>query len=288
MINLLISACLSVTMFVLFRLFPKYGVESRHAIYLNYLVCVLVGFAFAPETATALVTYQPWWYFAAMIGTLFVITFVVMSKSVQQAGITISTVAAKISMVIPVLVNILIINTDIPVTLKLILGLVLAIPSVILCNISATSDGSAVFDWRKLLLPIQLFLQAGIADTLINIANDSHVAAGDKANFTSYVYAVCALWGVLLLTLDIIKGQLINIRSILGGIVLGLPNYFSLYFLIHGLADFENNGAVAFPLVNLMTILLGATVALLAFRDRFSKYNWAGLLIAALCIYLLS
>ena len=294
MLYLVLSACLSVTLFVIFRLYPRYQVQSREAIYINYWVCTLVGLAFSPHNAVALVTPQSWWLEAGAIGTLFVFTFVVMSRSVQEAGITVSTVSTKISMVIPVLVNLFLLHTETELSTAGWIGLGLALPSIVLCSIPASGSDQAhgmvkkVKTWAYILLPLQLFLQAGIADTLINVANQIKLTAEDQAPFTIVVFAVCALWGGVFLLVNLLKGNQITKATLLGGIALGIPNFFSLYFLVKGLESFGNNGAIAFPIINLLTILIAAFVALLVFRDKFSGLNWLGLLMALAGIMLLA
>jgi drug/metabolite transporter (DMT)-like permease len=242
----------------------------------------------------ALVTPQSWWLEAGAIGTLFVFTFVVMSRSVQEAGITVSTVSTKISMVIPVLVNLFLLHTETELSTAGWIGLGLALPSIVLCSIPASGSDQAhgmvkkVKTWAYILLPLQLFLQAGIADTLINVANQIKLTAEDQAPFTIVVFAVCALWGGVFLLVNLLKGNQITKATLLGGIALGIPNFFSLYFLVKGLESFGNNGAIAFPIINLLTILIAAFVALLVFRDKFSGLNWLGLLMALAGIMLLA
>ncbi|UOQ70580.1 hypothetical protein [Hymenobacter cellulosilyticus] len=52
-------------------------------------------------------------------------------------------------------------------------------------------------------------------------------------------------------------GQQFATKNLVAGIVLGIPNYFSIYFLIMALGNFGNDGAFVYPVANVATILLG-------------------------------
>lgn len=291
MLYLIISAALSVCMFALFRLFGRYGVKSPHAIYLNYAVCTVVGLTFRPEDLGRIAEPASWWPEAMVIALLFVFTFVVMSRTVQTVGITVATVSAKLSMVIPILANLFFLNSHSVFGPAKWLGMALALVAVVLCTWPAPGSENADtprFHWRMMLLPAQLFLQAGTADTLINMANQIKLQSNDKALFTSFVYLACAIISFVMLAISLGKGERLERKTFIAAVALGLPNYFSLYFLVQGLEALDNNGALAYPVINLLTILGAAAVALVAFKDKFGKLNWIGLLLALTGIVLLS
>ena len=69
---------------------------------------------------------------------------------------------------------------------------------------------------------------------------------------------------------------------------LGIPNFLSFYFLLKALAYFGSSGAFVYPLYNLGVILLSAIIGLLVFKERLSKLNIVGILLAITAITLLS
>lgn len=288
MLYLIISAAISVFMFVLFRVFPGYGVNSRQAIYLNYFVCTIIGLLFQPSDLEKFTKPETWWVPAGIVGILFVVTFVVLSTAVQKVGITVATVSAKLGMVIPVLLNLYVLKTATAFGLSNWVGMVLALASVILVTMPVSTPG---LEQPKLTLaqyryPIQVFIQAGLADSLISATNALYNP--DQAFFTSYVYASCAVVSAGFLVIELVKGEKLSRRTLIGAIVLGVPNYFSLYAMVRGLQELNNNGAVAVPFLNILTLVGAALVGLLAFKDKFAAPNYLGLVSAAAAILLLS
>ena len=62
---------------------------------------------------------------------------------------------------------------------------------------------------------------------------------------------------------------------------------FSIYLLLHMLNE-GWAGSIMYPLVNVTVLVLSALIALLAFRERLSRVNWAGIGLAILAIGLIA
>jgi hypothetical protein len=75
-----------------------------------------------------------------------------------------------------------------------------------------------------------------------------------------------------------------QMKSLLGGLTLGIPNYFSYLFLIITLEKFNNKGDFVFPIGNMGVILITSIIALFFFKDTFSKRNFLGLGLALLAL----
>jgi drug/metabolite transporter (DMT)-like permease len=68
-----------------------------------------------------------------------------------------------------------------------------------------------------------------------------------------------------------------SLRSVLAAIPLGLPNFFSFYFLLKALDAYQQNGAVVLTIYNLGVILLSAFTALIFFKEQLTKKQWVGI-----------
>ena len=79
-----------------------------------------------------------------------------------------------------------------------------------------------------------------------------------------------------------------NTNSVLAAIPLGLPNFFSFYFLLKALDAYQNNAAVVLTMYNLSVILLSAITAYVFFKERLTNRQWIGLAIGCVGIALLN
>ena len=77
-------------------------------------------------------------------------------------------------------------------------------------------------------------------------------------------------------------------KDILAGILLGIPNYFSIYFQLKALSAFDNNGAIVYPSLNIGIIIGSTLAAVLIFKERLSRVNQVGVALAVVVIFLLS
>jgi len=133
MLFLLLTILFNTIVFVFFKLFPKIGVHSLQAIVVNYLVCVGIGcmmaarLPFTKEAVTA-----NWFLWAIMNGCLFIAIFNLIAHVTNINGLTSSTVANKLSLVIPVLFSYFLYNETFSI-IKL-TGIILVIHSVYFCS----------------------------------------------------------------------------------------------------------------------------------------------------------
>ena len=77
-------------------------------------------------------------------------------------------------------------------------------------------------------------------------------------------------------------------RNIAGGIVLGVPNYFSIYFMIRMLNTNFIKSSAMIPLSNVGVLVASSLAAILFFRERPSLKNKVGLALSLIVIVLLA
>ena len=131
MIYLIISILSSTSIFVIFRWAKNYSSNLTAIITVNYFIAALFGFfLFTNINKSNLNQVLHWLPFAVVVGVLFIIMFYFIGTSSQKAGISITTLAHKLSLVFPVLFSLLYFNEKIT-TLKFI-GLITAIIAVFL------------------------------------------------------------------------------------------------------------------------------------------------------------
>ena len=73
----------------------------------------------------------------------------------------------------------------------------------------------------------------------------------------------------------------------IGGIVLGVINFFALLFILQALAHSGLPASTVFPLLSIGVILLGTIGSYLIFRDRPSRPQFIGIAVAVIALALL-
>src|SRR5690606_26668330 len=146
------------------------------AIVVNYFICMLVGLAFPGGTAVLQpqVLQKPWALFALLLGAIFIGAFYLIALTTQKVGVTAASVATKISLVIPVLFSLLVLQNILKdYTLVNYAGMALALVAIVLSSIRPGADGEQhSTPLLSLLLPVVIFLCGGFADSLINYVNE--------------------------------------------------------------------------------------------------------------------
>ncbi|MBC5775316.1 hypothetical protein H8S95_14650 [Pontibacter sp. KCTC 32443] len=294
MLYLLLSILASTSLVFIFKLFQRYNVHTFQAIVMNYLTCVLVGFLFSggSNAVQPAVLEQSWVLYALVLGTIFIGTFYLIALTTHSVGVTAASVATKISLVIPVLFSLLVLKNSLKdYTFVNYTGMFAALVAIVLSSIRPRNhegEGSTS-PILAFLLPFIIFLNSGVADSLINYTNQYHLQQKEASQFTMLTFSASAMVGLLVLLYLLLSGKTTFYRkSILAGILLGIPNYFSIYFLIKALSAFGNDGAFLYPVNNIGIILAGALGAVIFFNEKLTKVNLIGLGMAVLALILIS
>jgi len=77
-------------------------------------------------------------------------------------------------------------------------------------------------------------------------------------------------------------------RAIAAGILIGVPNYFSIWCLLKVLKDFAGNSSAIIPINNMGIVLFSTIAAFLLFKENLSKLNWLGILLSIAAIALIA
>lgn len=285
MIDLALSVLSSTLIFVAFKLFDVYKVQTLYAIITNYVVACLVGlFLYEGNVDVAQLTSTSWYWGPIALGVLFITIFNLMAKSTQVSGVSVTSVATKMSLVIPVVVGVAVYKEEL--SLLQIIGIVLALLAVYL---SSQKEKGITINRKDLLLPLLVFLGSGIIDTSIKYFEEEHLTDQEIPIFSSMVFGCAALTGLIFIGIKSFKTPLrVNFRNILGGIALGVPNYFSIFFLIRALRSDMLNSAAVFTLNNVAIVMLSTILGILLFKERLRPKNWGGVALAVLSIILVA
>jgi len=286
LIYLLLSVLSSTIIFVVFRLYKKFGVNTLQAIIVNYFIACTVGFfGYIEGSNFTHVPSESWFPGALMLGFLFIAVFNIAAITTQKSGLSVVAVATKMSVAIPVLCGIFLYNESTGI-LK-ILGILLALVSVYLTSIK-TKEGISI-KRENLIFPLLVFLGSGIIDTSIKYLETSYVSETDVGLFSSTIFATAGVLGILILIIQACMGKLkITYKNILGGIALGIPNYYSIYFLVMALRTKGFDSSTIFTMNHVAIVTVSTLVGILLFKEKLIRKNWIGLILAVISIILVA
>ena len=284
MIFLLLSILFSTGLFVVFKYFGIYKIDVLKAIFVNYIVAFSMGFFFAERQIPISEIYlQPWFSGALFLGALFVSIFFVMAMTAQKNGVSVTSIAGKMSVVVPVFFGILLYNES--VTFLKIVGIIMALIAVYLSSVKEEKSEKN----GTLLLPILLFIGSGTIDTLLKYIQENYVADEDVSIFSGSLFGIAGVFAFLILVIKTIKKrESFGYKNIIAGIILGVPNYYSIIFLIRALQNKNFESSTLFTINNVAIVVVSTLVGLFFFKEKFSIKNKIGVAMAILGIILVT
>ena len=290
MIYLFLSILLSTFLGVIFVYFNKHKIDIFQAIVFNYWVCVITGSLVLGNFPIHTNSIQTDWFKMSIImGVLFISVFNLIGISSVLVGATITQTANKLSLTIPVVVSYFLYHENISL-LKMI-GILLALIAVILTMSKKSSVEKKKIPLWEFSLPIVLFVSSGVVDSITKYVQNKYLIS--EAISKSYIIAgfmVAAIIGsVILLFLYITGRKKFEFKNVLAGIILGVPNYFSIYYLIKALQNKSMNSSATIPINNIGVLFLVSIFGIFIFKEKLTRLNYIGLgltLLAILFIFL--
>lgn len=286
MIYLILSILISSSLYVIFKLFDVFKINTFQAIVVNYIVAFIIGYAYSDvKVSVSAIPQQDWFYGALFLGFLFITIFNVMAITSQRNGLSVASVSGRMAVVIPIIFGIVLYNETI--TFIKVIGILLALVAVYLTSVK--SNQSKSLEGSSLVLPIILFLGSGAIDTLLKYTELNFVPEESVSIFSAYIFGIAFVFGILFLVYQILmKKEKFEMKSIIGGIALGIPNYFSIEFLIRALKIKGIESSVLFTINNVSIVLLTTLFGLFLFKEKLENKNWIGVLLAVISIVLIT
>ena len=284
MIFLLLSILFSTGLFVIFKYFGIYKIDVLKAIFVNYIVAFSMGFFFAERQIPISEIYlEPWFSGALFLGALFVSIFFVMAMTAQKNGVSVTSIAGKMSVVVPVVFGIILYNES--VTFLKIVGIIMALIAVYLSSVKEEKSEKN----GTLLLPILLFIGSGTIDTLLKYIQENYVSDEDVSIFSGSLFGIAGAFAFFILVIKTLKKrEAFGYKNIIAGIILGIPNYYSIIFLIKALQNKNFESSTLFTINNVAIVVVSTLVGLFFFKEKFSVKNKIGVAMAVLGIIIVT
>lgn len=297
MIYLILAILFSTGVFVAMRLFERYKLDNHQALMWNYVFASGTGFAICEhwDTAPQLVV-EPWFGLSILTGFWFIFTYLLMTASTQRSGVTVTSLSSKLSVVLPILAGVIMLGEKLNFVATT--GIVLALVALVLVlgrnKQTNKTDGRDVsgnvstnkIGWIVGLLPVFIFFGTGTGDIMMKITEQQN--SGDDLGFMiAFIYFVALVFGVIIVIWDIVRGKSKwQWKNALGGIGLGVINFFSTSSVYHAMRSFDN--VVLFPIYNIGVVSLTALIGWLFFKEKLTLKNYIGLIIAVIAVILIT
>lgn len=286
MIYLLLSILFNTSLFIVIKYYTKYKVDTLQAIVVNYFVASAIAFFNSGPVIVNDILQKPFILVTLFLGILLIAVFILLAETAQRISVSAASVANKMSVIIPVIAAIFLYQDS--VNAIKICGIVLALFAVYFTS-KKENTGSAI-DYRLVLLPVFVFIGSGVIDALINYSQQKIIAESATPIFVSVSFFIAGFIGLIIVIIQKItlSDKSFQLKNLVGGILLGIPNYLSITCIIKALNSGIGESSVLYPINNMGIVGLSAISALFLFKEKFSKLNWLGIAISILAIALIA
>lgn len=286
MIYILLSIICSTSLFVIFKYLDKLKIDAFLVIVINYFVAASLGFAlnYNYDYSNIITEISNWYYLATIIGILFILMFFVIGISSQKIGIAVTSVSSKMSVILPITFSIIYFSET--VSYLKILGIIFAIIAIIF---TVYKKSETKLELHFIYLPVILLLGMGTTDILIKISQDCCITKEISSIFTATLFLISGITGLIFSAFKPkIWKHIKSKKVILMGLILGLINFGSIYFLINALNTNIFDSSIIFGINNIGIVAFSVFLGLILFKEKLSLLNWTGIALSLIAIFVLS
>jgi multidrug transporter EmrE-like cation transporter len=289
MIYLVLAILASFSITLLIKDNETRGVKTQVVLAANYLTAALIGGAFLifggipPMSRETL-------FLGLGGGLLWPGAFFLLMWGIRHFGVSLAGAVSRLSLTVPLIFAVVFLDERLEV--GMVLGIVAALAAcVLLSSIGSERQGSKTqlserLDRRAVWYFPALLLIFGLVDVWANLFT-TVAPTEEKPLFMLLIFSGAAITMAVVIAWQRLE---IDRRSALRGLVLGVPNFFSTYFLVESLGAPAFNGmsAVVYTLYSVVGVVLAYLAGALIWEERLTRRNQAGVALAVVAIVLLN
>ncbi len=268
------SILASTFILALFRWMQHSRAVTRHAIVISYITSAAAGVILFDVDWS--LSSQGWFWPAAFEGVVFYLVLRMMALTTELTGITVASIATKMSVVIPTLIGIIALGES--ANLLKVGGLIFGILSVFLA-------AGARIKVAKWILPLLVFVCTGLIDASFKLFQIWGLTDEQFPGFVITIFGFAFIAAGIHHLLQ--PGRVINPVSAVSGVLLGLANLGTVYFILMALAQPGLESSIVFPLNNFGAVMASTLTAVVFFRERPNTATKLSLFFATIAIFLL-
>lgn len=277
MLYLILAIICGTAFAVLFKVFACKGIDSLQAILFNYLTAFCLGVAFnAGGTAGFVVPFgREWFPLAVLMGAMFMSAFVLMSLSTAKTGVAVTTISARVSLVIPVLCSYLLLPGQPEPDW---FSIFLIACSLVLMFMPIERKADNTISVSSLVYPLSVFLLFGLNNFCLKYVQNGISEKGELASLTSTVFLSAAVVCGAYYFLRKNGARKFAWKNLAGGVALGTANFFATYLTLLALGAMP--ASLFFPLYHVGIVVLAVILGVTVFGEKLSAYRIAGIVMA--------
>jgi uncharacterized membrane protein len=278
---IILSVIQSTLIFVAFRLFDRYKVDNWQAITINYMVASVLSFILGDVAGNLAGVFRAGWVpYAVVLGFMFIGTFYFFALSCQKAGVAITSVTSKMSVIIPVLFGVILYGESLGVAR--VSGIMLALAAFYLVF---RKEKKPLPEMKWAFLPLMVFLGNGLVDSGMKYAQH-HFIGDHPIPFLMFTFLTAMVISLIVSIIRQVNGVPLKWRSMAGGVILGALNFGSTYYILRALGT--NESSVVFPVANSAIVGLSALIGFFGFREKLTAINWLGVVLSIAAIIIIA
>ena len=303
MVYLLLAILCGSLFSIVFKLCQRYGVDGLQVIFFNYTIAfvftllpILARAGFDPAVSFADMVPRPsGWLLALAQGLLFTTGFVIMDRSTQRSGVALTTVCARASLVLPVLLSWMLLSQPAPSWLPVLLTL--AAMALVIGPTESKAPARQIAGrqparYAAMLALLGVFFVMGFSDFFLKVVQ--HSVSTDSAPgavefkldaLTCIIFLMASLSSLLVcLVTGSFRRHMVRWATVGWGALLGLANIGCTSCMLRALAVMPTG--LYYPLYNIGIVLVATLAGLLFFGERLKWMQVAGLALAVAAIAL--
>ncbi len=134
---------------------------------------------------------------------------------------------------------------------------------------------------------LAVLLVSAAIELILLYVDRKQIVVDEHYLFTSFGFGFAALAGWIILGYKWIRNRKpIPRQDWIGGVLLGLPNFLTIYLLLLMLGK-GWNASVLYPILNVTVLTLITLTAWIVFKEKLRPINWAGIGLAIAAILLI-
>lgn len=276
MFNLILAILSSMLVSVTMRLGERRAKNNVSMLAANYVMCAVLSYMYAGKL-TLLPVHEPGFGFTLpwglLSGGMYLGSFLLLQWNIRKNGVTLPATFMKLGVLVPTVLSMIAFG-ETPGALQ-VLGIVLAVAAIIMINTGKSGAKAA-----SIAGLVALLCCGGLTDFTSKIYEEMGSAALSDHYLLYTFTAACALC----IALAVVKKQSLTLWDAAFGVLVGVPNYYSARFLLASLASVP--AVIAYPTVNVGTIVAVSLCGMLLFKERLSRRQWTamGVILTALVL----
>lgn len=291
---LVIAVLCSVAVSVLLKILRQKNIDIRQTILAGYPVAFLLTWILLKPEFNGVSDLANVWVIILLLGLLLPLVFVILGRAIESVGIIATDAAQRLSLVIPIVAAFALFGEVLTLqrTWGIFLGF-LSLVALIYRKTEMAAIGNSIYSTmdRKqqtglARIPVSIWLLGvwlgyGVIDILFKqVAKQG--AAFPLTLFMSFGLAAVLLFGYLL-----VNKVDWNKKALLSGIGLGVLNMGNIYAYIKAHQTMADSPSVVFTGMNVGVIAVATLIGVFVFKERLSKLNLLGIVLAIACVFVL-